>query len=76
METSILLHAHPEAVRDTYTTADHHASDRPHLLVTGIASSSSTGIIGCPSAATPAKGKAVLDSLSASFADHLKLMDK
>lgn len=74
LETSILLHAHPEVVRDSYATADHLVGDRPHLLVTGIAAYSSTGIIGRPSAATPAKGKAALDSLSASFADHLKIM--
>lgn len=74
LETSILLHAHPEVVRDTYTNADHQANHRPHLLVTGVAAYSSTGIIGRPSEATPAKGKAVLDSLTASFADHLKII--
>lgn len=74
LETSIMLHAHPELVRDTYRTADHDAGHRPHLLLTGVAAYSSTGIIGRPSAATPAKGKATLDSLVASFADHVKVL--
>lgn len=76
LETSILLHAHPELVKDSYTTADHHAGHRPHLLVTGMAGYTTTGIIGRPSLATAAKGKAVLDSLVTSFADHLKVLDQ
>ncbi|GAA1992708.1 creatininase family protein [Amycolatopsis minnesotensis] len=74
METSILLHARPELVRDSYTTADHDASHRPHLLVTGVKAYSASGIIGRPSAATPAKGEAALDSLVASFVDHLNVL--
>ncbi|MGH3978296.1 MAG: hypothetical protein ACRDRZ_04740 [Pseudonocardiaceae bacterium] len=60
-------------VRDTYYSADHDASYRPHLLVTGMAAYSTTGIIGRPSAATSTKGKAVLGSLVASFAEHLEI---
>ena len=75
LETSLLLHAHPELVRDSYATADHEASHRPHLLVAGIAAYTTTGIIGRPSLATAAKGKATLDSLVASFAEHLKIID-
>lgn len=76
METSILLHTHPELVGDTYPDADHEASNRPHLLVTGIKGYTSNGIIGCPSEATAAKGKAALDSLAVSFADHLKAISE
>jgi creatinine amidohydrolase len=76
LETSILLYARPELVGDSYTTADHEADDRPHLLVTGVKGYSPSGIIGRPSAATPEKGKAALDSLIASFTDHLKIIDE
>lgn len=76
LETSILLHAHPELVKDSYTTADHEASHRPHLLVTGVAAYTTSGTIGRPSLATAAKGKAVLDSLVTSFADYIKILDQ
>jgi creatinine amidohydrolase len=76
LETSVLLHAHPELVRDSYATADHEASHRLHLLVTGMAAYTTTGIIGRPSLATAAKGKAALDCLVVSFADHLKIIDQ
>ena len=36
LETSILPHAHPELVADSCAAADHAASHRPHLLVTGM----------------------------------------
>jgi creatinine amidohydrolase len=74
METSILLHARPELVRNGYVTADHEASQHPHLLVTGMSAYTASGVIGRPSDATAAKGKAVLDSLVASFADYMKLI--
>jgi creatinine amidohydrolase len=74
LETSILLHTHPEVVRDSYPTADHEAKDRAHLLITGMAPYTTTGIIGYPSLATAAKGRTALDSLIESFADHLKLI--
>jgi creatinine amidohydrolase len=76
LETSLLLHGHPELVADNYTTADHEASDRPHLLVTGMSAYTTSGIIGRPSFATAAKGEAVLDSLATSFADHLKVIEQ
>lgn len=75
IETSILLHACPDLVRDSFRTADHQADDRPHLLVKGLRGYTETGIIGSPSAATADKGRAVLETLTASFADHLKLID-
>lgn len=74
-ETSILLFATPELVRATYTQNDHEAPHRPHLLTTGMREYTSNGIIGRPSAATAEKGKAALESLVASFADTLSLLN-
>jgi creatinine amidohydrolase len=75
LETSILLHSCPDLVQESFRTADHQATDRPHLLVTGLRGYTDTGIIGNPSAATAEKGRAALDSLTASFADHLRVLD-
>jgi creatinine amidohydrolase len=75
-ETSILLHVCPDVVRDSYRDSDHDASDRPHLLVTGMRHYTPSGVIGRPSIATAEKGHAVLDSLTSSFADvHALLID-
>lgn len=75
LETSILLYGHPELVRADYDTADHEARHRPHLLVTGMAGYTESGIIGRPSLATASKGRAVVDSLVAAFAEHLKILN-
>jgi creatinine amidohydrolase len=76
IETSIMLHAFPDLVRDSYRTADHQADDRPDLLVTGMRGYTDTGIIGSPSLATAEKGRSVLAHLIAAFADHLKVLDQ
>lgn len=73
-ETSILLHAHPDLVRSTYSQNDHDAPQRPHLLITGIQAYAAKGIIGKPSLASAAKGQAALDSLTASFGEVLKVL--
>lgn len=73
-ETSILLHAHPEVVRSTYSQSDHDAPQRPHLLITGIQAYATKGIIGKPSVASATKGQAALDSLTASFREVLKVL--
>jgi len=75
LETSILLHAHPELVRDSYRSADHEMSKRQHLLISGVSAYSISGIIGRPSLATADKGRTALDSLVLSFTDHLKVVD-
>ncbi|MFD8101081.1 creatininase family protein [Nocardia fluminea] len=72
LETSILLYARPELVCDSYRDADHLATDRRHFLLTGMVEYTPTGIIGLPSAATAAKGKAALASLTDSFASYLE----
>jgi creatinine amidohydrolase len=74
LETSLLQFAYPQLVRDTWTTADSQASDRPDFLLLGTAGYTPNGIIGTPSAATPHKGRALLDDLSASFARPLKML--
>ena len=75
LETSILLHSHPELVIDGYETADHVADDRRHLLVQGLRGYTTSGVIGRPSLASADKGKAVLASLVQNFADVLQVLD-
>src|SRR3984957_3950927 len=74
IETSILLYARPDLVRGGYQSADWVADDRRHLLVTGMSEYTTSGVIGRPSLATAEKGKAVLASLTASFAPVLDLL--
>jgi creatinine amidohydrolase len=71
IETSILLHAEPDLVGSGYATADRSAPDRPFLLTHGMRAYTDTGVIGHPSHATAAKGKAVLASLTQDFEAHL-----
>ncbi|WP_285486539.1 creatininase family protein [Amycolatopsis taiwanensis] len=75
LETSILLHAHPELVKAGYETADSVADDRPHLLTLGVAAYTTSGVVGRPSLASAAKGKALLASLVESFAGYLTALD-
>lgn len=63
LETSVLLAAHPNYVRDGWQSHDHIAPDRRHLTTLGIGAYTTSGVIGYPSRATAAKGQAVLDHL-------------
>lgn len=74
LETSLLLYAYPHAVRDGNATADHDAPQRPHLLTLGMGAYTESGVIGRPSLGAATKGKVVLDSLTVSFADHLRIL--
>ncbi|WP_327415303.1 creatininase family protein [Streptomyces sp. NBC_01233] len=74
IETSILLHAAPDLVREGYSDADHDGGGRPFLLVHGTSNYTETGVIGFPSLASADKGKAVLESLRESFANHLGVL--
>ena len=74
LETSILLHVHPELVRDGYQVADWLADDRRHLLTTGMSEYTQCGVIGRPSLASAEKGKAVLASLTTSFGPVLEIL--
>ncbi|TDD90847.1 creatininase family protein [Saccharopolyspora karakumensis] len=71
VETSILLHAHPDLVRPGYETGDHLADDRRHLLTTGLPRYSESGVIGSPSLGSAGKGRDLLAGLAAAFGDHL-----
>ena len=74
LETSLLLHLDPQLVKAGYATADHEAPHRPHLLSLGMGGYTSSGVIGKPSAATAAKGQAILASLVAAFAEYHRLL--
>jgi creatinine amidohydrolase len=74
IETSILLHAHPELVREGYQAADWVADDRRHLLTTGMEEYTESGVIGRPSLGSAEKGKAVIASLVESFAAVLEIL--
>ncbi len=76
IETSILLHAHPELVRDGYPAADWDADDRRHLLTTGMEEYTQSGVIGRPSLGSAEKGKAVLASLVESFSAVLEILQR
>ncbi|MFD5746852.1 creatininase family protein [Streptomyces sp. NPDC127033] len=76
VETSILLHAHPELVRPGYETSDCVADDRKHLLTLGMAAYTESGVIGRPSRASAAKGKELLAGLADSFGDYLSLLTR
>jgi creatinine amidohydrolase len=76
LETSILLHAAPDLVRAGYQSGDHLADDRRDLLTTGMSAYTASGIIGKPSRASAEKGKALLASLTGSFARVLELLGR
>ncbi|MEU4654741.1 creatininase family protein [Streptomyces sp. NPDC023723] len=74
IETSVLLHAHPEQVRPGYETADFVADDRRHLLSLGMAAYTDSGVIGRPSLGSAEKGKALLAGLTESFGAYFALL--
>ncbi|MEU0591186.1 MULTISPECIES: creatininase family protein [Streptomyces] len=74
IETSILLHAHPEWVRPGYEAADCVADDRRHLLSLGMSAYTASGVIGRPSLGSAEKGKELLASLADSFAECFALL--
>lgn len=73
-EVSLLLHGAPHLVGGGIEADDHSAPSRPHLLTVGMAGYTTNGIIGQPSLASAAKGKAILDSFSVSAGAHLALI--
>lgn len=74
LETSILLHAAPEVVRDGNAHADHFAPDRNHLLTHGLDHYTTSGVVGAPSHGTAEKGHQILTSLTNSFGPHLSAL--
>jgi creatinine amidohydrolase len=73
-ETSILLHAHPDLVRDAYRDSDHDAPARPYLHLLGMAGYTTSGIIGRPALATAEKGQRALASLADTFEPLLQAL--
>lgn len=73
IETSLMLHVWPDLVGDNYEDVD-HTTERPHLLLLGLRAYTTSGVLGQPSLASAEKGKTVLDSLVASFADTLAVL--
>lgn len=71
LETSILLHTHPDLVRPHFEQADRIADERPHLLSRGLQEYTDSGVVGRPSLASARKGRDVLASLVSSFAGYL-----
>ena len=74
IETSILLHTHPELVRPGYESADFTADDRRHLLTLGMSAYTDSGVIGRPSLGSAEKGKELLASLADSFGAYFSLL--
>jgi creatinine amidohydrolase len=74
LEVSILHAVAPHATRPGAGDFDHIANDRPMLLVDGMVPYTEHGVIGQPSAATAAKGEAVLDSLVTAFGGYLNAL--
>ncbi|ETZ96783.1 creatinine amidohydrolase family protein [Mycobacterium kansasii 824] len=74
LETSILLAAHPDYLRDGWASSDHSATDRRYLTTLGIGPYTPTGVIGYPSQATAAKGRAALDHLGRNVATLIDLL--
>lgn len=74
IETSILLHAHPELIRPGYETSDFVADDRRHLLTLGMSGYTESGVIGRPSLGSAEKGKALLATLADSFGAYFSML--
>ncbi|MGC3002431.1 creatininase family protein [Streptomyces sp. G35A] len=74
IETSVLLHAHPELLRPGYEASDHVADDRRHLLTLGMSAYTDSGVIGRPSLGSAEKGKELLASLADSFGAYFSLL--
>ncbi|MUN36160.1 creatininase family protein [Actinomadura litoris] len=76
LETSILLHARPDLVREGYENGDHLADDRRHLLTAGMAPYTASGVVGRPSLASARKGRDVLAHLVGSFGRCLAVLEQ
>jgi creatinine amidohydrolase len=74
LETSVLLAAYPDYVRDGWNTTDHGAPDRRYLSTLGISAYTDTGVIGQPSQATKEKGLGALDHLGAAAGTLIGLL--
>lgn len=71
LETSVLLHAHPDLVGSGYASGDSTADDRRHMLTLGLAPYTGSGVVGRPSLASARKGRDLLADLVTAFGGHL-----
>jgi creatinine amidohydrolase len=74
LETSLLLTAWPDYLRQGWQTTDHTASDRRYLTTVGIRAYTPTGVIGSPSQASETKGTKALDHLGRNAATLIELL--
>lgn len=75
LEVSILLHAYADLVGEGAQGLDHLADDRPLLNTLGMAGYTPHGVIGRPSLATAAKGKAAVEALVVRSAAGIEGLD-
>lgn len=76
LETSVLLHTHPRLVRPGYARADHRADERDHMGTLGLGAYTSSGVVGLPSRADAAKGRALLEFLVGRAGGHLAALEQ
>lgn len=76
LETSILLACCPDQLRDGWQGDDHTADDRRLLTLSGMDAYTASGVIGLPSRATEAKGRAALEELAAGADAVLKALNE
>ncbi|MDT0330120.1 creatininase family protein [Nocardiopsis lambiniae] len=76
LETSVLLHTHPDLVRPGYEKADHRADERDHMGTLGLAAYTDNGVVGTPSRADAAKGRLLLAFLTDRAAGHLAALEQ
>jgi creatinine amidohydrolase len=76
LETSLLLHAHPELVKPGYEAGDQIADDRRQMLTLGLDAYTASGIVGRPSLASSRKGRDLLAALVEAFGDHLRALQR
>jgi creatinine amidohydrolase len=74
LETSLLLHAHPDLVGADYAEHDHLADDRRHMLTLGLDAYTTSGVVGRPSLASAVKGRDVLASLVGTFGELVSVL--
>ncbi len=75
LETSILLHAHPDLVPADYAAHDERADERDRMLTLGLRPYTRSGVVGHPSLAKAAKGKGAVDHLVTAFAEVLAALN-
>jgi creatinine amidohydrolase len=76
LETSLLLHAHPELVPGDFAEHDERADERGRFLTLGLGAYTRSGVIGSPSLATPSKGRNALAHLVTVFGDVLDALGR